>query len=270
MHTENTLINGIKVNYYDGGKVKKGEPEPIPMLLLHGWGCNAAVYSPVIKAVEAAELQEQAQKSARYRVILPELPGFGESAEPPEPWGVSDYADFVIAFCRAVELQPRVIFAHSLGCRIALKLLYEKRLTPEKTVFTGAAGIKPRKTPKQKLNTQIFKAKKLFLKPFPKAVEKMRQRYGSEDYRSASPVMRSTLVKIVNEDLTPLLTEINNEILLIWGENDDSTPVSDGRLMEKLLPDAGLALIKNAGHYAFLEQPDLFAKILNTYLGGSK
>jgi len=108
------------------------------------------------------------------------------------------------------------------------------------------------------------------LKPFPKLVEKMRRKYGSADYRNASPIMRQTLVKIVNEDLRNLLPQIKKEVLLIWGENDDSTPLSDGKLMEELLPNAGLAVIKNAGHYAFLEQPELFAKILDSYLGGGE
>jgi len=76
------------------------------------------------------------------------------------------------------------------------------------------------------------------------------------------------LVKIVNEDLTELLPLVKQEVLLIWGENDDSTPLADGKLMEKLMPDAGLAVMPNAGHYAFLEQPALFCKILDSYLGG--
>jgi pimeloyl-ACP methyl ester carboxylesterase len=227
------------------------------LLILHGWGCDKNVYASVTEHL-----------SKVYRVTLPELPGFGDTPEPPEAWGVSDYADFVADFCQTHDLSPTVVIAHSLGCRICTKLLTENRLNPSKVVYTGAAGIKPKRTAVQKARTQVFKAKKLFLKPFPKAVEKMRQKYGSEDYRNASPIMRATLVRIVNEDLTELLPLIKQEVLLIWGENDDSTPLSDGQLMEKRIPNAGLAVIKNAGHYAFLEQPELFGRILDSYLGG--
>ncbi|MCL2072068.1 MAG: alpha/beta hydrolase [Oscillospiraceae bacterium] len=240
-------INGIKVNYTESGG---GET----LLLLHGWGCNESVYRGVTQNL-----------AKRFRVILPELPGFGKSGEPSTAWGVSDYAEFVLDFCGVLGLKPNAVFAHSLGCRIAIKLLAQNRLTPSKVIFTGAAGIKPKRTAAQKLRTQVFKAKKLFLKPFPEALEKMRKKYGSADYRDASPIMRSTLVKIVNEDLTELLSQINRDILLIWGENDDSTPLADGKTMEQLLQNAGLAVIKNAGHYAFLEQPELFMKILDSY-----
>jgi pimeloyl-ACP methyl ester carboxylesterase len=225
------------------------------LLILHGWGTDKSVY---------ADLTEHLSK--HYHVILPELPGFGATPEPPSAWGVSDYADYVLS----LDIQPDVLLCHSLGCRIAIKLLAEKKMSPAKVIFTGAAGIKPKRTAAQKLKTRLFKLKKIFLKPFPKALEKLRSRYGSADYRAASPIMRQCLVKIVNEDLTPLLPFVTDDLLLIWGENDDSTPLSDGILMESLMPCAGLAKIKNAGHYAFLEQPALFNKIVDSFLGGSK
>jgi len=222
------------------------------LLILHGWGCDAGVY---------ASLTEKLCKN--YHIMLPELPGFGKTAEPSEPWGVSEYADYV----NSLDVQPDILLCHSLGCRIALKLLSGGRLNPKKVIFTGAAGIKPKHNKSYSLRTRVFKIKKFFLKPFPSLTEKLRQKYGSADYRAASPIMRQCLVKIVNEDLTDLLPLVKQEVLLIWGENDDSTPLSDGQLMEKLMPNAGLAVIKNAGHYAFLEQPALFRKILDSYLG---
>jgi pimeloyl-ACP methyl ester carboxylesterase len=223
------------------------------LLILHGWGCDSSVYSAVTRHL-----------SVKYNVILPELPGFGETPEPPTAWGVSDYADYI----ESLGVKPDIMLCHSLGCRIAIKLLSAGVFTPEKVIFTGAAGIKPKRTGSQRLKTRVFKLKKALLKPFPRLLEKMRQKYGSADYRAASPIMRQCLVKIVNEDLTELLPRVTPEVLLIWGENDDSTPLSDGQTMEKLMPNAGLAVIRGAGHYAFLEQPALFMKILDSYLCG--
>ena len=58
--------------------------------------------------------------------------------------------------------------------------------------------------------------------------------------------MRGTLVRVVNEDWRHLLPRIVAPTLLIWGELDDATPVSDGRLMEQLIPDAGLVVFPGA------------------------
>ena len=78
--------------------------------------------------------------------------------------------------------------------------------------------------------------------------------------------MRQCLVKVVNEDLKPLLPRINPSTLLIWGENDDATPLSDGQIMEKEIPDAGLVTLKNAGHYAFLDQWFMFSRVIDSFL----
>jgi len=179
---------------------------------------------------------------------------------------VSEYAEFIKAFCEAVNIGSVSVFAHSLGCRIAIKLLTETDLINGKVIFTGAAGIKPKPTLKGKIRARLYKIGKFFLSANPKALEKLRNKSGSPDYRAASPKMRQCLVKIVNEDLTRLLPLIKQPVLLIWGENDIQTPISDGRLMEKLIPESGLAVIENAGHYAFLEQPYVFGKILESYI----
>ena len=101
---------------------------------------------------------------------------------------------------------------------------------------------------------------------FPDAVENMRKKRGSADYNSATPIMRQTLVKVVNEDLTKLLPNIKASSLLIWGTNDTATPLSDGEKMEKLIPDAGLVKVQGAGHYSFLEAPELVSRVVKSFL----
>ena len=78
--------------------------------------------------------------------------------------------------------------------------------------------------------------------------------------------MRGCLVKAVNEDLTPLFEKNTRETLLIWGTADDATPLSDGILMEKLMPEAGLVRIEGAGHFSWLDNPALFNAVIRSYL----
>ncbi len=250
-------IGGIHTRY-----IKEGNGENV--LLLHGWGTSADPFAAII-----ARLKE------KYTVYAPDLPGFGQTAEPPEPWGVSDYADFVLAFCESEGISETVLFGHSFGGRIILKLLAREScpLSVPKVILTGSAGIKPEPSKKARLRGRIYKIGKSFLslppieKLFPEALENLRKRHGSADYLAASPLMRQTLVKTVNEDLAPLLPLIKPETLLIWGENDDATPLSDGQRMEREMPDAALVTLKNAGHYAFLDQQYAFLRILSSYLG---
>ena len=109
---------------------------------------------------------------------------------------------------------------------------------------------------------------KLGKKLSPGLVEKMQKNSGSADYRNATPLMRQVLVKAVNDDVTELLPNIKVPTLLIWGDEDTATPISDAKLMEKLIPDAGLVVLKNTGHYSFLEYFYTFCRVMDSFLGG--
>jgi pimeloyl-ACP methyl ester carboxylesterase len=91
-------------------------------------------------------------------------------------------------------------------------------------------------------------------------------RIASSDYKEAG-ALRPTLVRVVNEDLTPLLSRVSASTLLVWGTRDDSVPVSHARTMERLIPDAGLVLFEGAGHFAYLDEPGRFCAIVRNFFG---
>ena len=93
-----------------------------------------------------------------------------------------------------------------------------------------------------------------------------RAKAGSSDYANATPMMRRILSKVVNEDLTDRLASIKAPTLLIWGENDTATPLTDAKKMERLIPDAGLVSFPGCGHYSFLDNQGQFAAVLRSFL----
>lgn len=250
-------IKGIPVNYAENGD---GEAA----LVLQGWGTSVNLYNPIIDTL-----------AERYHVYAPDLPGFGQTPEPPEPWGVDEYADFVTEFCTKLGITECFVFAHSFGCRVLLKLMARDDLpfTVNKIAITGGAGIRHEQSESAKKSAKKYQRAKKFYSSglmrllFPKALEKLRMKHGSADYKAASPMMRQVLVKTVNEDLTPLLPKCSAEVLLMWGRDDDATPLEDGQLMEKKMPRAALVTIDNAGHFAFADQQYLFMRVLAAYIG---
>lgn len=240
---------------------KEGEGEAV--VLLHGWGSNRRLFDRICARV-----------SEKYTVIAPDLPGFGESEEPKEAWNVSDYADFIVELLEYFNIKKAVFLGHSFGGRIILKL-FERDTLPfeiEKVILVDSAGVKPKKTVKQKVKQRIYKISKAVYSLavvellFPDALENLRKRNGSADYNAASPIMRRCLVLAVNEDLTHILPRVSVPTLLIWGDKDDATPISDAMLMEKLIPDAGLVVCEGAGHYSFLEQPIKCIRVISSFL----
>ena len=252
----NIKVNGLNIEYSD-----RGEGDAV--VILHGWSQEREPYVPLSDIV-----------SEGYRAIAPSLPGFGGSDEPPEPWSVDKFADTVSAFIEGLGLERVILMGHSYGGRVIIKLASRDKLPFEisKIILIDAAGVLPKRGLDYKIKVRAYKiGKRIMLsapmkKLFPKAVEKWQAKQGSADYAAASPVMRGCLVKAVNEDLTPLFEKNTRETLLIWGTADDATPLSDGILMEKLMPEAGLVRIEGAGHFSWLDNPALFNAVIRSYL----
>ena len=258
MITIKTTINDLTINY-----IKKGNGKAV--LILPGWGTTINTYMPIINSL-----------STYNTVYCLDMPGFGESEEPNTSWNLDDYVTFVIDFIKSQNINELSLIGHSNGGRIIIKLMNEKNLSfkVNKIILIGSAGIVHEKNLYQNSKVKLAKIGKniLELKPikkiFPNLIMKLKNNFGSEDYKNASPIMKGTLVQLINYDLREFLSNINVPTLLIWGSNDTATPISDGKLMEKLIPDAGLIRIENCSHYVFLEQPGYVNKIINTFLNG--
>ena len=116
-----------------------------------------------------------------------------------------------------------------------------------------------------KIAKKIF-GTKLGEKLFPGFIEKMRKKNGSADYAAASPIMRKSMVSVINEDLFNNLSQIKSPTLLIWGEKDTDTPMYHAKTMEKTIPDAGLVTIAQGGHFSFLSDIQLTKRVLYSFL----
>ena len=97
-------------------------------------------------------------------------------------------------------------------------------------------------------------------------LEKLRNRSGSADYRQAKGVMRLTLVKVVNDDVHPILKEVLCPVLLVWGEKDEAVPLEMARIMEAEMPNAGLAIFEGDDHFAYWHQAERFNRVLDVFL----
>lgn len=249
-------VNNIKINYE-----QKGSGDLI--VLLHGWGSNIKLFANLIDLL-----------AKKYTVVAMDMPGFGESQEPPSAWCVDDYVDFVIDFLKDYDNKNIMFLGHSFGGRVIIKLNSRDNLDfkVSKVILVDSAGIMPPKSNKKSFRTRKYKFFRTILstgimqKIAPEALEKLRVKYGSADYAAASPLMRQVLVKVVNEDLEPLIPNIKCPTLLVWGVNDTATPLSDGEKMEKLIKDSGLVKLENAGHYSFLEQQYTFNRVMCSFM----
>lgn len=238
-----------------------------PLIILHGWGSSRRVMMPIAKSLS----------HLRTCYVL-DFPGFGESPEPSRSWSIDDYADAIENFISSNFEAPIDLLVHSFGGRITLKLCARNfgKQNIDKVLITGGAGMKPKRSLKfyfKKYLAKILKAPFLILPSSVRepALNKLRQTslwksLGSGEYNQLSGVMRETFVKSVSEYLENSLPQISHETLLLWGRNDDATPVYQGERIEKGIKKAALVIIEDAGHYAFLDKPKQFAAISEAFL----
>lgn len=248
-----TTINDVKINY-----TKAGNSQQV-VILMHGWGQNITMMEPIANHLDPS-----------FTVYNLDLPGFGESQTPKTVWGVEEYTKMLKIFIEDNHINKPIIIAHSFGVRIAL--LYASQNPVYKLVLTGGAGIMPKRGLSYYLKTYTYKFGKLVLSlpGLSKLKTKFQSRSGSEDYQALDGIMRDSFVKIVNLDLSPVLKDIKAETLLVWGENDDATPLWMGKQMEKEIDNAGLAIFENDGHYAYWNQMPRFLSVIDVFLKEDK
>jgi len=223
------------------------------LVLLHGWQSSKERWQRVKEEI----------KKGGIKVIVPDLPGFKKETELKRPWGLDDYVEWVKRSFFINEDQF-FLLGHSFGGRIAIKfaIKYPEKLSG--LILVSAAGIKPKRNPLVSIFVPIFK--KLSFLPGYRFFRKIFYRFvlKKTDYVNLKGVMKETFKKVINEDLTPLLSKIKVPTLIIWGEKDKITPLSDAFLMKKEIKNSKLEILKDIGHAPHLKDPkSLSQKILD-------
>ena len=194
-----------------------------------------------------------------------DLPGFGQSQVPNSIYDVDDYKKIVYEFVRKIGLKKINLIGHSFGGRISIKLAAENPNFLEKIILVDTAGIVTASKIKKitsiiaKIISPVFKLN--FMRPLRK---KFYFFIGSEYLENEK--LSKIFSKVVSENLTRLLTLIKKSTLILWGKNDNVTPLYYGELMNKLIPKSKLVVFERAGHFSFLDQPKEFVRELIKFI----
>ncbi|MGN1060187.1 MAG: alpha/beta fold hydrolase [Candidatus Coproplasma sp.] len=223
-----------------------------PVVFLHGYlSCKESFYR-----------QTEALSSCGFKCIAPDMPAFGASDKLDSPWGVEEYADWLKSFLIQLDAYGADIVAHSFGARVAIAAIAQDGRLCDRLIITGGAGIvKPRSPEYMRRVKRYRRIKKLF----PKYAER---HFGSEEYKSLSPLMKESYKKIVNRDLKAEAAKIFNETLLIYGQDDSVTPADEeGATFLSLMKNSRLVTMQG-DHFCFLHYPERFNSLALDFLRG--
>lgn len=243
------VVNEIKTNYLLFGEGK-------PFIILHGWGSNSE------KWIKEAEIISQ----KGFKVIIPDLPGFGQSDKLNQLWTNNDYVKWFEDFTRMLEIKDFYLLGHSFGGALAAKIAVKYPQRVQK-LFLVAAAIIREKTAQKTFSEKISKFIKLFYflpyySFFRKAVYKFIIR--KSDYIYTEGIMKLTYLSVISEDILHHLHFINIPTIIIWGEKDQSTPAKDAKIISEKIRNSKLIIIPEADHLLHKTMPEVLSEeILN-------
>ncbi len=240
--------------YYEKyGKNKKN------LLILPGWGDTRKTFKALI---------DQLKKD--YTIYIFDYPGFGNTSFPDCDFTIYDYAFLFKNFIEEKKIENPYVIAHSFGGRIAILLSGYYQVPISKLVLLDAAGIRPKKKLCQLIKQTIYKFLKKIKFFLPTRKKEIYQKwllkiFSSPDYQLLPPKMMKTFQNVVHENLEQYLSNMEVETLLIWGEEDLDTPISDGILMDEKIPSSALIRIPHGGHFCYLEYPLFILQLIHQF-----
>jgi pimeloyl-ACP methyl ester carboxylesterase len=249
-----------------------------PLLLIHGLG-----------GVWETWLENIPHLARRWRVIAPDLPGFGDSPMPGWEISVQAYGALIRRFCRTLGIDSAPLIGNSMGGFIAAEEAVSEPDLVRKLVLVSAAGVshaRMMREPAEAAGRMARAATPLLLKNHQRAFRRPRLRNQMLRHVAHRPSqMRPELVwEIANGglnapgivaairglagyDILDRLDDVGIPTLIVWGRNDLIVPVSDALEYQRLIRNSELVIFERCGHIPMAERPVRFNRLLDRFLG---
>lgn len=242
------------------------------LVLLHGFTHDSRAWRPQLESL-----------SDQFTVIAWDAPGAGQSSDPPETFGIGDWADCLAAFLRAAKVERAHVLGLSWGGILAQEF-YRRHSAQVRSLvladtYAGWKGSLPEPIPKERLAACLRDASLPPSEFVSRYLTGMFSESATQDVREELATIMSEFhpggfrlmaTTSANADTRNLLPDINVPTLLIWGDADARSPITVAHQLHDAIPGARLAIIPGAGHVSNLEQPALFdAEVRNFCLSAS-
>jgi len=252
-------IDGNAIRYVEAGTSKEN------LLLIHGLGASAERWEHVIP-----------QFAKNYRVLVPDLIGFGLSDKPLVDYTTDYLSEFITKFLKKLNIDSVSIIGSSLGGQIGAEFAYQNNSMVKKLILVSPSGMMKHSTPAldayvmAALYPSDSSASNAFqMMSGSKNIDKKTVRGFVERMKlpNAKMAFMSTLLGLKDaEVISEKLGSIKSPTLIIWGENDPVIPVKYAQSFVSEIDDCRFVKMENCGHTPYVEYPDKFYKIVSDFL----
>lgn len=256
LEEKRVAVQGIETKYCVAGS-------GFPVVILPGWGGSGESWRNFLKEI---------QNNTDFCFYVVDLPGFGQTQNPPRPWTVQDYVNFVKSFLEKASFSKCFLIGHSFGGRVAVKFSAEDQPKIKALILVAAAGLKHPESVKQKIGKVLVKIGKKALQ-----IKYLNRHFNffrtllykilrEKDYVETSGTMRETFKNVIAEDLRPFLSQIQKPTLIVWGTKDRYVPLTDAFIFNEKINNSKLEILEGGGHGLHQEMPRRLGRIIFGFL----
>jgi pimeloyl-ACP methyl ester carboxylesterase len=263
-----TEVDGVRVHYQE-----VGEPDAPPMILIHGFAASTLVWSKVLLELAAAG----------FRVIAPDLPGYGYSAKPRHlDYTIASQSIMVFDFIRKLGIDRALLVGSSYGAAIAATIALDHPALVEKLVMVGAVtNNKPTRYMLMRLfgspiigdvlSPLVVGSRRLLRLRMKRVYDRHswtmdERRVDARHLPLATRGAHRAIIRTVRrwdaERVSRQAHLLQPPTLLIWGDNDREVPLGDGERLHESIPDSRLIVFRECGHLPQEEYPAEFTKLV--------
>ncbi len=241
-----------------------------PVILVHGHPFNRTLWAPQMAALTAAG----------YRVITPDLRGYGQTPARPGNVLLADFADDLAALLDRLGIERAVVAGVSMGGQIAMEMRLRHPGRVRALVLSDTSPVPEtedgRKARRELADRLVAEGMRPYaeevidkmLAPYnvtamPQAAAHVSAMMRATDPEGAAAALRG---RAERPDYRPMLAALTEPCLVLVGEDDVYTPVAEAEALHALVPHSVLAVIERAGHLPGVEQPEAFNRALLEFL----
>jgi len=261
-------VDGVRLHYQEAG-----DPNAPPMILVHGFAASNLVWSKVFLEFAAAG----------YRVIAPDLPGYGYSGKPRHlDYTIASQSEMVVGFLKRLAIDRAVLLGSSYGAAVAATIALDHPTLVEKLIMVGAVN---NNKPTRYLLMRLFGSPIIgdILSPLLVGSRwllrlRMKRVYDRHSWvlderrvdarhlplrtRGAHRAIIRTVRRWDAERVSREAHLLTQPTLLLWGDSDREVPLADGKRLHEAIPGSRLLVFRECGHLPHEEYPAQFVEVV--------
>lgn len=224
------------------------------IFILHGWTYQTATWQPLVEMLAARGVDAE----------LLRIPGLTDGTNP--VWTLDDYVEWLKQKTSAYD--KVTLIGHSNGGRISLAFAAKYPEKVARLILEDSAGIPPQGW--RRLKRDFFKKISLTGRILPRS-EKLRKLFyrliRENDYGKATSEMKKTMANLGSVDISTTFEKIRVPTLIVWGSDDTTTPLTNGKLMHEKIRGSRMVVIHGARHSPHVTHTRELADIIIKELG---